>query len=129
MFPSMPTATSNDLVFDDDVTYAPANQHPVAKAAADARGAAARNREYRAREKDRATLDLVLVDAMVSAQMHARDHARIKLGDDSTPPPLLFAEVLRYAYRELRERGWEKVKAHDALVARLAPKRPYLPPL
>ncbi|TXM72187.1 hypothetical protein FV226_13235 [Methylobacterium sp. WL12] len=133
MFLSLPTADvdPDDLVFDDDETYAPgADLHPVAKAAADARSAAARNREYRQRVADRTTLDMVLVDAMVSQQMHVRDEIRIKTGVTRPPAPEIYlGQVMRLAFRELLSRGWERQKAADALTSRLGPKQPHLPPL
>ncbi len=131
MYISIPTADADDLVFDDDETFAPApDAHPAAKAAASARDAAARNREWRAREKDRATLDAVLVDAMVSAQMHGRYLQRHRTGSaDTLPPPVMMGDVMRLAYRELRTRGWEKTKASEMLAARLGPKRPPMEPL
>ncbi|KQO58064.1 hypothetical protein ASF24_15600 [Methylobacterium sp. Leaf86] len=122
---------NENLVFDDEDTVAPdAYAHPVAARAAEERATARRNREWRARAKDRAILDAVLVDAMVSAQKHVRDAEKAKVGKDHMlPPPVLLGTVTQLAYRALRDRGWTKDKANEHLAARLLPKRAPLDPL
>ena len=122
---------TQDLVFDDEETVAPdAYAHPVAARAAEERANARRNREWRARAKDRAVLDAVLVDAMVSAQKHIRDAAKVTVGTyRMPPPPLLLGTVTQLAFKALCDRGWTKVKANDHLSARLMPTRAPLEPL
>ncbi|ARO53983.1 hypothetical protein B2G69_07340 [Methylorubrum zatmanii] len=124
---------ADDLVFDDEATFAPdlsGGVHPVAAAAEAKRDSATRSREWRARERDRAIVDAVLVDAMVSAQQHVRLLRKRQGGPDDAPPPAVYMRpVLLLAYRELRLKGWSKEKATEALAARTMPKRVPLPPL
>ena len=132
MFFSMPDAPvdADDLVFDDDDTFAsPPDTHPLTKAAEDARSAARRTREWRARQKDRALLDAVLVDAMVSAQLHVRDAARRSSIPIDAPPPVTMSAVIKLADRELRRLGWPKAKRQAHLSARLMPLRTPMDPL
>jgi len=118
------------LVFDDEDTVAPdAHAHPVAIRAAEERATAKRNREWRARAKDRATLDAVLVDAMVSSQKHVWDAAKAKGMDRMPPPPLMLGTVAKLAFRALRDRGWAAEKANEQLAARMLPGRAPLEPL
>lgn len=130
---SMPDAAvdADDLVFDDDETYAPAPMpHPLTQAAQDARSAARRTREWRARQKDKATLDAVLVDAMVATQLHTRTAMkRAGAPPDAPSPPVVMSSIMPIAFRDLRRLGWPKAKASEMLSARLIPARPPTDPL
>lgn len=129
-FPMPDTADADDLVIDDDETFSPApTPHPLTQAAEDARSAARRTREWRARQKDRATLDAVLVSAMVAAQMHARASMERAGAPASPPPPVTMRVVTELAFRDLRRLGWPKAKAHEQLTARLTPARAPTDPL
>jgi len=133
MFFSMPdvAADADDLVFDDDDTFSPApDPHPLTQLAEDARTAARRTREWRARQKDKATLDAILVDAMVGAQMHAQASMnRAGAPASAPPPPVTMRVVTALAFRDLRRLGWPKAKVHEMLSARLSPSRPPTDPL
>ncbi|WP_411901492.1 hypothetical protein [Methylorubrum thiocyanatum] len=130
---SMPDAAvdADALVFDDDETFAPAPApHPLTKAAEDARSSARRSREWRARQQDRATLDAVLVDATVGAQMHERALMDCAGAPASAPPPPVTMRVItQLAFRDLRRRGWPKAKIAEQLAARLSPSRPPTDPM
>ncbi len=123
-FPMPDAAEPEDLVFDDDETYASAEPHPLTKAAAEARSSARRSREWRERQQERATLDAVLVDAMVAAQMHSRASMdRAGAPTSAPPPPVTMRVITQIAFRDLRRRGWPKAKIAELLAARLSPSR------
>lgn len=129
-FPMPDVAEPEDLVFDDDETFAPAEPHPLTKAAEERASSARRSREWRTRQQERAILDAVLVDAMVAAQMHSRASMdRAGAPTSAPPPPVTMRVVTQIAFRDLRRRGWPKAKIAEQLSARLSPPRPPTDPL